>query len=314
MSGMNTALKMTLCGAAAACAAGLTAAPAAAQAQGQHEDIRHGKLLLTGGVSSVDGSAGGGLTPWALTGTYATEGQWGWSAFVTRLRTQDYGYWGGGLALSGDDRWELSLARQDFDTGATGTALGLPGLHLKQDVLAAKWRVAGEALLDSDSAWPQLALGVQMRRLDAAGLAPTLAALGARTRDTEFTLSATKLLLGPGLLLNGTLRWTRANQNGLLGFGSTASPGRSLQPELSVAWLLRRDVAVGAEYRRMPDKLNPSALGEGLAADDWKDVFVAWAPSKTTSLTVAWADLGRIVPAVASRPQRGLYLSVQVTP
>lgn len=311
---MKTALISTLCGVGAACMAGLCALPCAAQAQSPQQDGRHGKLLLTGGVSSVDGSAGGGLTPWALTGTYATEGQWGLSAFVTRLRTQDYGLWGGGLALSGDDRWELSLARQDFDTGATGTALGLPGLRLKQDVLAAKWRLAGEALLDSDSAWPQLALGVQMRRLDAAGLAPTLAALGARTRDTEFTLSATKLLLEPGLLLNGTLRWSRANQNGLLGFGSTASPARNLQPEVSIAWLLRRDLAVGAEYRRMPDKLNPSALGDGLAADDWKDVFVAWAPTKTASLTLAWADLGRIVPAVTPKPQRGLYLSVQVTP
>lgn len=292
----------------------LMSLPGPVGAQSLWQTPRDGKLLLTGGVSSVDGAAGGGLTPWALTGTYATEGQWGLSAFVTRLRTQDYGLWGGGLALSGDDRWEVSLARQDFDTGATGTALGLPGLHLKQDVLAAKWRLSGEALLDADNALPQLTIGVQLRRLDAAGLAPTLAALGARTSDTELTLSAAKLLLGPSVLLNGTLRWTRANQNGLLGFGSSRSSAHSLQPEISVAWLLRRDLAVGAEYRRMPDKLNPSALGEGLAADDWKDVFVAWAPSKTASVTLAWADLGRIVPAVAPKPQRGLYLSLQVTP
>ena len=33
-----------------------------------------GKLLLTGGVSSIDGAAGGGLTPWAVIGTNATEG------------------------------------------------------------------------------------------------------------------------------------------------------------------------------------------------------------------------------------------------
>ena len=36
-----------------------------------------GKLLLTGGVSSIDGAAGGGLTPWAVTGSYATSGQFG---------------------------------------------------------------------------------------------------------------------------------------------------------------------------------------------------------------------------------------------
>ncbi len=35
-----------------------------------------GKLLLTGGVSSIDGAAGGGLTPWATIGTNATEGRW----------------------------------------------------------------------------------------------------------------------------------------------------------------------------------------------------------------------------------------------
>ena len=31
-----------------------------------------GKLLLTGGVSSIDGAAGGGLTPWAVIGSNAT--------------------------------------------------------------------------------------------------------------------------------------------------------------------------------------------------------------------------------------------------
>ena len=36
-----------------------------------------GKLLLTGAVTSIDGVAGGGVTapPWAVTGTYATEGE-----------------------------------------------------------------------------------------------------------------------------------------------------------------------------------------------------------------------------------------------
>lgn len=42
-----------------------------------------GKLLLTGGVSTIDGAAGGGLTPWAVTGSYATDGENGATAFVT---------------------------------------------------------------------------------------------------------------------------------------------------------------------------------------------------------------------------------------
>ena len=113
------------------------------------------------------------------------------------------------------------------------------------------------------------------------------------------------------MLVNLTLRATKANQNGLLGYGGTASDRVSIEPEVSIAWLLRRTVAVGVEYRAKPDKLNPSALGAGLREDDWKDVFVAWAPNKHVSLTLAYVDLGRIVPAVQSRRQTGTYASVQ---
>ena len=62
------------------CLAGLAASAGAAD----------GKLLLTGGVSSIDGAGGGGLTPWALTTGYGTEGQAGATAFITRSVTQDY--------------------------------------------------------------------------------------------------------------------------------------------------------------------------------------------------------------------------------
>jgi len=36
------------------------------------DDGRSGKLLLTGGVSQIEGAAGGGLTPWAVIGGYGT--------------------------------------------------------------------------------------------------------------------------------------------------------------------------------------------------------------------------------------------------
>ena len=48
-----------------------------------------GKLLLTGGVSSIDGAAGGGLTPWAVIGSNAEDGEIGFSANVTAAKTQD---------------------------------------------------------------------------------------------------------------------------------------------------------------------------------------------------------------------------------
>jgi hypothetical protein len=269
------------------------------------------KLLLTGGVSSIDGAAGGGISPWAVIGSNATAGQWGVAAHASVARTGDYRLKAFGVAAGIDERVEVSIAHQAFDASATGAALGVPGLVLKQDIVGLKWRLAGDAILDSDRWMPQIAVGVLAKRLDAGGLAPTLDALGARRRGTEVYLSATKLLLAQGLLLNATLRASKANQNGLLGHGGTAHDRHRLLPELSVAWLLSRQLAIGAEFRRKPDNLNPSLLGAGLKEDDWADAFIAWAPARHFSLTAAWVDLGRVVPGVQPRRQRGAYVSAQ---
>jgi hypothetical protein len=279
-----------------------------------------GKLLLTGGVSTIDGAAGGGLSPWALIGSQATAGETGVSTYLSHARTQDYRLNAYGVAVGLNDRVELSVGRQDFDTGITGTLLGLPGLHLKQDILGAKLRVAGDAVLDSDSLMPQIAVGVQAKRLGSSGLDATLKALGAKRTGTDFYVSATKLFLAQGLLVNGTLRATKANQGGLLGHGATlggADNGYELMPELSVAYLLRKDVAVGFEVRAMPDKLNKAGaaagLGNGLRAGNWKDIFIAWAPSKNASITLAYVDLGTVVPATTkNKKQSGAYLSAQL--
>ncbi|MEO8013868.1 MAG: DUF3034 family protein [Polaromonas sp.] len=278
-----------------------------------------GKLLLTGGVSTIEGAAGGGLTPWAVIGSNATEGEVGASAYLTKVGTRDYGLNSYGAAVGIHDRYELSIAQQDLDTRGTGTALGLHGLHLKQTIVGAKLRVLGDAVLDSDTLVPQVAVGVQFRQLGSTGLDATLDALGAKRHGTDFYVSATKLLLGQSLLLNGTLRATQANQNGLLGFGARLGgdeSGYRLQPELSAAYLLSRNVAVGAEYRFMRNRLENAGrvagLGNGLRASDWKDVFIAWAPNKHFSLTLAYVDLGVIVPATTgSRRQTGYYLSAQ---
>jgi len=158
---------------------------------------------------------------------------------------------------------------------------------------------------------------VQFKQLGSTGLDATLDALGAKRHGTDFYVSATKLLLGRSLLLNGTLRATQANQNGLLGFGATLGgdeSGYRLQPELSAAYLLSRNVAVGAEYRFMRNRLENAGrvagLGNGLRASDWKDVFIAWAPNKNFSLTLAYVDLGVIVPATTGQPQADRLLPV----
>jgi len=270
------------------------------------------KLPLTGGVTSIDGAAGGGLTPWAVIGSNATEGQWGATATASIVSTRNYSMKVAGALLAWDDRAELSFAHQDFDTGATGRALGLPGLHLKMDVAGAKLRLLGDAILEADTWVPQVAAGVEFKRTDAGALEPTLQALGAHVDGLDVYVSATKLLLAQGVLVNVTLRATKANQNGLLGYGGAAHASYRLEPEFSVAWLANRRLAFGAEYRRKPDNLDPSALGAGLKEDDWWDVFAAWAPCRNVSLTAAVVQLGRIVPAVATKRQDGGYLSAQL--
>ncbi len=262
-----------------------------------------GKLLLTGGVASIDGAAGGGLTPWAVTGSYATERQTGATAHLTRIVTRDYALTAAGAAFSFGERVELSLAQQRFDAGVV-----VPGTVLRLDIAGLKLRFGGDAVLDSDAPWPALAAGIEAKRLQpGAAVGGVLDSVAARRSGIDAYLSATRLFLAQGVLVNATLRATRANQNGLLGFGSARHGGYRLQPELSAALLLRRDLAIGAEYRAKPDNLH--FAGEAFREDDWKDLFVAWAPNKHLSLTAAWVDLGQIV---GHARQTGAYLSAQV--
>ena len=259
-----------------------------------------GKLLLTGGVSQVEGAAGGGLTPWATIGGYETKDQIGANAFYTSVETQDYRITSQGVLIGLYNRVELSYARQDFDMQAVGTALGLGyGYTISQDTVGVKLRIIGDAILDQDHWWPQVSVGAQFKSNQNSGL---VKALGAREgRSTDYYISATRLYLAHGLLVNGTLRATKANQFGILGYGGIDDDYR-LQFEGSVAYLINRRLAIGAEVRTKPDNL--AVAKEGVAVD----LFAAYALNKHLSLTLAYADLGNIV----TRRQSGLYGSVQV--
>lgn len=261
-----------------------------------------GRLLATGGASQFEGSAGGGLVPWAVLSGYGTDTQNGATAFATRVDTGDYALGVAGVAFTVHNRLELSYARQRLDLGELQRRLSLPTGRFDVEVVGAKLRLGGNLLY---TAMPQVSLGVQRKRqLDFA--IPQV--VGARD-DTgiDVYLAVTKLFLaraaGRHLLLNATLRSTRANQAGLLGFGGDRESGRSLVVEASAAVMLNPRWAVGVEYRQKPDNL-------GFAReDDWKDAFVAWFPNKHVSVVGAYADLGSI--ATLER-QRGAYLSVQV--
>jgi hypothetical protein len=261
-----------------------------------------GKLLLTGGVTQVEGSAGGGLTPWAVIGGYGTRDQIGANAFFTRVDVDDYRLDSYGALVGLYDRVELSVSRQAFDTQDVGAALGLgAGFTIKQDTYGIKVKLAGDAVLEQDRWLPQISIGAQYKRNQEGAV---LASIGARDdHGVDYFLSATKLYLAQSLLLNGTVRMTKANQFGILGFGGDRRDSYRPQFEASAAYLLSRNLAIGVEYRTKPDNLNIAKEENAF------DGFIAWAPAKQVSVTVAYVDLGNIV---IRDNQRGVYASLQV--
>jgi hypothetical protein len=284
-----------------ACIRIVVAAAAAAAALGWAAPVFAGdRLEWTGAVSEVEGSAGGGLVPWALIGGLGTDTQVGASAFATYVSTRDFALRTAGASVDVDNRVEFSVARQRFDAGSV-----IPGLTLGQDIVAIKVRLFGDAVFAPDEWLPQVAFGTQWKRtLDFDEIPRAVGA--ARGEDVDLYVSATKLyfaaLAGHNVILDATVRRTRANQFGLLGFGGDGS-GYSFDPEASAGVWLTDDVLLGAEYRDKPNNLH--AFRENSA----QDVFLAWAPMKNVSLTGARATRGRIT---GKGPQRGAYISLWV--
>lgn len=258
-----------------------------------------GKLLLTNGVSSIEGTSGGGIATWATIAGNGMERGIGASTHFTAIELPDFGWRSYGVSVGIADKVELSYARQNFDTRAAGALLGLgEGYTFNQDVYGAKLRLVGDVVYGA-TMLPQVAVGVEYKKaLDG----PVLALLGAGDDDgVDYTLSATKLFLEHSLLINTTARLTKANQAGLLGFGS-ANGGYRIQFEGSLAYQLSRRAVVGAEYRTKPDNL-------GLGEDDWVDVFAAFAVNEHLTLSAAYVDLGSIA---TFEDQRGGFVQAQV--
>lgn len=274
------------------------AVPAMAHDQGPFDD---GKLLLTNGVSTIEGSAGGGLASWAVIPGLETDHGLGLSAFATGVALRDFSLETHGIGIGLRNRLALGYARENFDTLSAGTALGLGhGYTFRQDVVTARLRLTGDVVYGPQ--WlPQITVGADFKHnLNGA----VVRLIGARqSAGTDFTLSATKLLLGSSVLINTTFRLTNANQFGLLGFGGDRQARRSGQFEGSLGYQLTRRLVVGGELRTRPDNL-------GFARETGAhDVFVAWAPTRHATLTAAFVDIG---PVATFRPQRGAYLSLQI--
>ncbi|MDX5297443.1 MAG: DUF3034 family protein [Gammaproteobacteria bacterium] len=257
------------------------------------------RLWATGGVTTIEGSAGGGLTPWALLSGYADDGEWGGSLGLSTTRVDDFSLTVAALSASAWNRVEVSFARQHFDLDTLGAALGQD--QLEQDIFGIKMRLAGDLIYTH---WGQWSLGVQHKRNRTFAIP---SAVGARDdQGTDLYLTGSKLWLAAladrNLLLNAGIRATKANQGGLLGFGGDRNNDYEPVFEGSLGVFLTRQWLIGAEYRQKPDNL-------GFAReDDWYDAFVAWVPSRDLALTAAWVNLGDIA---GQNDQRGLYLALQ---
>lgn len=254
------------------------------------------RVVATGGGTTIEGSAGGGIVPWAVINGYGSSDEWSATAMATGVYVDDFSLKVIGASLSFDNRFELSVARQTFDLDTMGGELG-------QDIFGVKYKLAGELLY---TAMPQITLGAQYKRVDDFAIPQ---AVGARSDwGVDVYIAASKVFFdavaGRNLLLNGTVRATKANQTGLLGFGTQASNDYQFVLEASVAVLLTDNVALGIEYRQKPNEL---AFAR---EDDWQDVFLAWFINKHLSVVTAYANLGSIA---GFADQQGWYVSVEGT-
>lgn len=252
------------------------------------------RVVATGGGTMIEGSAGGGIVPWAVINGYGSSGEWSATAMATGVYVDDFTLKVIGASLSFDNRFELSVARQTFDLDTMSGELG-------QDIFGVKYKLAGELLY---TAMPQITLGAQYKRVDDFTIPQ---AVGARDDwGLDVYVAASKVffdaIAGRNVLLNGTVRATKANQTGLLGFGTQANYDYQFVLEASAAVLLTDNVALGIEYRQKPDEL---AFAR---EDDWQDVFLAWFINKHLSVVTAYANLGSIA---GFEEQRGWYLSVE---
>jgi hypothetical protein len=239
--------------------------------------------------------------PWSLITGYGTRDAIGANAHYTFAYLPSFTLQGAGASVGLFDEVELSYTHQWFDTREAGAKLGLgTGYQFHLDVVGAKVRLFGDAVYDQDSWLPEVAAGTQFKAADRHAV---LQAIGARSPDgVDFYLSSTKLFLAESLLVDTTVRATKANQFGLLGFGGDRDNGYNAEFEGSAALLLEHDFAVGAEVRTKPDNL-------GFAKESTAyDAFAAYFLNKDLSATLAFVALG---PIARQGNQNGVYLSLQ---
>lgn len=267
-------------------------------------------------VTQIEGSAGGGIVPWALmhpTGPLVS---------YTNVNTNDYQIQSVAVGTSIAGMVEISLAKQMVNAPTVGAALALDN---RIDMTTVGLKVK---LLDmgKDNAVPQVAIGVQSKKVSG-DIVDALKAAGAidSLSGTDVYVAATKFVTvgAKKVVLNGTLRATKANQFGVLGFGGgtlggtvAAKTSYKAEAEISVGAFVADNVVLGVEYRAKPNNINSAAFGIKESAAG--DLFMAYFVNKNMAITAAYAYLGQVGPTPAgvgtttmAKKQDGLYLQLQ---
>jgi hypothetical protein len=260
-----------------------------------HEQaVAGGKLIGSSGVSQMEGSAGGGLVPWATITGYGTRDEQSTTIFSSFVDVDDYKMRAFGLAHGFNNRIEISAARLEVKTKDDDS-------ELKANILGLKVRLMGDLMF---TPWPQVALGAQYKH----GLNPNALNASSDSAGYDVYIAATKVWLdGPfhrNVVVNTTLRYSNANQLGLLGFGGDRRQHREVLFEASAGLFLNRHWVIGGEYRQKPNNFLVTR------EDDWKNIFVGYIPNKQIAMTLAFVGLGDIG---GQTGQQGGYLSWQLS-
>ena len=231
-------------------------------------------------MTQLEGAGGGGLVPWALITGYGTRDAVGANAHFTSAY----------LPISSCVSW-----RQRRADGSDGGVLRPPVFQHRRHRRGARARLGLPPSTWISSAprsgsWRRrlrpgslAAAGRGRRAVQGSGAAPCCARSARADRSgVDFYLAATKLLMGESLLVNATVRETRANQFGLLGFGGD----RWQRLHAAVRGL----GGAAADTAASPSAPTPHQADDlGFAQEDTAfDIFIACFLDKHLSATLVW--------------------------
>jgi len=262
-------------------------AHASAHAQGS-------RLWATGGITNINGAGGGGLTTWSVLNGYASDTETTGTASIARTGVDDFTVDTASAGFNWANRIAVTVSQSRLDVQPLDT-------HITQQTAGLKLRLAGDVLYDRLG---QYSAGIQYTHNSDFDIPALLGA--ADNHGVDFYLAATKVFLAGianrNILVSGAARATKANQLGLLGFGSAADNTYHIVGEFSAGIFMTRRWLVGAEYRQKPNNI------AGVDEDDWTSVYLVYVPSRHLSIAAAYVDLGSIA---GFDDQTGYFLTLQ---